>query len=360
MWSRSRTAIASRAKSSYLERGRLEFKTDDAGTLLLEWDKVASLVATRLFEVILADGRRYLGSLGSGEPRSLAIVEPQQTTRLQMADVTHIWPIGSNFWRRIDGSIDAGFSYTRSSGVAQLNLNSDTVFRAPAFETRVTLSLTTTQKNDGSGRDDRGALEASHLRYPWRRWFIAGAARFERNESLGIELRSQLAGAAGPRLINNNRGQLAIGAGLVVNDERGVDVEATQNVEGLLLFRSSFHTYDRPTTTFDTALQYLSQPQRSRTPPGTTRRRHQAGSLEGPVRVGERLQQLRQPAAEPGVQHQRHWDRVLGWLDVLKVPGPTGIYSWTAQARSHHVGSSCQRLGWCEDVAREPTGAAGS
>ena len=27
-----------------LERGRLEFKTDDAGTLYLEWDKLASLV----------------------------------------------------------------------------------------------------------------------------------------------------------------------------------------------------------------------------------------------------------------------------------------------------------------------------
>ena len=30
-----------------LERGRLEFKTDDAGTLYLEWDKLVSLVATR-------------------------------------------------------------------------------------------------------------------------------------------------------------------------------------------------------------------------------------------------------------------------------------------------------------------------
>ena len=29
-----------------LERGRLEFKTDDAGTLYLEWDKLSSLVST--------------------------------------------------------------------------------------------------------------------------------------------------------------------------------------------------------------------------------------------------------------------------------------------------------------------------
>ena len=45
-----------------------------------------------------------------------------------MAEVTLITPIGRSFWRQLDGSIDAGFSYTRSSGVAQLNLNSDTVY----------------------------------------------------------------------------------------------------------------------------------------------------------------------------------------------------------------------------------------
>jgi len=239
-----------------LERGRLEFKTDDAGTLMLEWDKVASLVSARQFEVVLIDGRRYLGGLGPADPRAIAVLEGQQTTRLPMPDVTRISPIGSSFWRKIDGSIDAGFNYTRSSGVAQLNLHSTTAYRVPAAQTRLTVSLTTTETDDGSRRDDRGAVEASYLRFPWRRWFVTGAARFENNESLGIELRSQLGVAAGPRLIDNNRAQLSLGAGLAVNDERGLDVAATQTVEALFLVRSSFFTYDRPTTSFDLALQY--------------------------------------------------------------------------------------------------------
>jgi hypothetical protein len=173
-----------------------------------------------------------------------------------MAEVTRLAPIGRSFWSRIDGSIDAGFNYTRSSGVAQLNLNADTLYRRPAFQARVSLSLTATENADGSGRDDRGSLEASYLRYPWRRWFILGAGRLENNESLGIQLRSQLAAAAGPRLVNSNRAQLALGAGLVVNDERGVDVEPTQNVEALVVFTTSFYTYDRPTTNLDVGLQY--------------------------------------------------------------------------------------------------------
>jgi hypothetical protein len=43
-----------------LDRGRLEFKTDDAGTLYLEWDKLVSVVSKRRVEVVTTDGRRFL------------------------------------------------------------------------------------------------------------------------------------------------------------------------------------------------------------------------------------------------------------------------------------------------------------
>ena len=250
-----------------LERGRLEFKTDDAGTLYLEWDKLASVVATRVVEVLTVDGTRYLGSLGRAPDRSIRVVTPEQDVPLTMLEVTLITPIGRSFWRKLDGSVDAGFSYTRSSGVAQLNLNSDTLYRKPASSTRLTASLSITQTEDEEDRDDRGSLAISYLRYPWQRWFVTGAAQFETNQSLGLDLRSQVAGAVGPRLINSNRAQMTAGAGLVFNDERGVDVEPTQNVEALFVFRTSYYTYDRPKTNLDVSLQYypsLSNPGRQR------------------------------------------------------------------------------------------------
>jgi hypothetical protein len=239
-----------------LERGRLEFKTDDAGTLYLEWDKLDNVVTRRLVEVVLADGRRFLGSLGPSPSRSIAVVAPEGVASLQMGEVTLIRAMGGNFWRKLDGSIDAGFSYTRSSGVAQLNLNTDTVFRRPASQARLTASLTATRTDDEDGRDDRGTVEASYLRYRWQEVFVAAAGRFETNESLGLVLRSQIGAVVGPRLVNSNRGQLMLGAGLAFNDERGVDVEPTQNVEALLTFVTSFYTYDRPKTNLDVSLEY--------------------------------------------------------------------------------------------------------
>ena len=239
-----------------LDRGRLEFSTDDAGTLYLEWDKLVSVVATRQVEVVTNDGRRFLGSLSLADARWISVVGPDSSAALQMSEVTIIRPIGTSFWRKLDGSVDFGFSYTRSSGVAQLNVNTDTVYRRPASQIRLTASLTATEQDDDEGRDDRGTLEGSYLRYPWREWFVVSAGRFDTNKSLGLELRSQVGVTTGPRLVNSNRAQLAIGAGLAVNDERGIDVESVRNIEAILVLRTSFYTYDRPKTNLDVSVQY--------------------------------------------------------------------------------------------------------
>ena len=239
-----------------LDRGRLEYKTDDAGTLYLEWDKLLSVVAARNVEVVTTAGLRFVGSLGHSTDRVLDVHTLNAVINLPMPQVTRITPVGERFWRQLDGSIDSGFSYTKSSGIATLNLNSDTIYRKPAFSGRITASTTITQTDDEEGRDDRGYIEGSYLRYPWQQWFILIATRFETNQSLGLVLRSQVGGTVGPRLVDSNRAQFSLGAGMAFNDERGVDVEPTQNVEGILTLRASYFTYDQPKTNLDVSLAY--------------------------------------------------------------------------------------------------------
>jgi hypothetical protein len=139
--------------------------------------------------------------------------------------------------------------------VAQTNLNWDTVYRRPGFQARLTASTTQTKQDDGS-RDDRSTIELTYLRYAWQKWFLAAVGTFENNESLGLELRSQAGAAFGPRLIRGRRMEMVAGGGLAVNKERGVDVEPTENVEGLFVFQMSYFTYDRPKTNLDVGLQY--------------------------------------------------------------------------------------------------------
>src|SRR5687768_5703658 len=77
-----------------LGRGRLEFSTDDAGTLYLEWDKLVSVVSTRRLEVVTGDGRRFLGSLGPAPDRFVTVIGDSETVSLPMAEVTIVRHIG--------------------------------------------------------------------------------------------------------------------------------------------------------------------------------------------------------------------------------------------------------------------------
>lgn len=241
---------------STLSRGQLEYKTDDQGTLYIEWDKVATVTSTHQFEVGTSDGQRVVGSIRSDPGRVLIVVGPMGPVSLLMTDVTVITKIGRSFWLKLDGSVDIGFSYTKSSDIAQLNINTSVLYRSPSFEARLQGSGTATQTNDG-GQDDRGTLQASYVRYRGARWFVGAGAGLETNESLGIKLRTQFSGAVGQRLVNTNRSQLAVGGGLSVNEENGVDTEATTNVEAMMTFRTSYYAYDFPKTNIDVSFQYF-------------------------------------------------------------------------------------------------------
>jgi hypothetical protein len=240
-----------------LSRGRLSLKTDDAGTIQIEWNKILRIEAQqRVFDVSTSDGRRFFGSLGATGDGLVLVVGSAGADSLPMAEVTSIAPIGKSFWKKLDGSFDAGFSYTRSSGVATTTLNSDVVFRRPDFKAELTGSATVTAQSDETKNDSRSSLQFSYVRYRGGQWFVAGTGGVESNESLGLVLRSQLAAAVGKRLVDTNRAQLNIGGGLSVNNEQGVDTGSTQNLEGLLGVDMSYYTYDSPKTNLDVSLKY--------------------------------------------------------------------------------------------------------
>ncbi|HEU4928432.1 MAG TPA: hypothetical protein VFU38_01280, partial [Candidatus Krumholzibacteria bacterium] len=221
-----------------LERGRIEFSTDDIGTIYLEWDKVATLTSTRQFELVVTDGSRYLGSLSTDAAGRMLVTGANVT--LALAEVTSIRPIGSGFWAKLDGSLDIGFSYTRSSAIAQLNVNTTTVYRRPAFEGRLTGSGTITQTDEEEERDDRGSLQLALFRYRGQRRYMGLGGGVETNDSLGLELRTQAGVTTGLRWVNSNRAQVWTGGGVMVNNERGVDTGTTQNIEGVASLRASY------------------------------------------------------------------------------------------------------------------------
>jgi hypothetical protein len=250
-----------------LSRGRLALKTDDAGTINIEWDKIRRIQSTRLFEIETTDGRRLLGSISSPQDRQIAIGVLANPLTFAMDDVTRLTPIGASFWSKLEGSVNAGFSYSHSAQLSQITFNQDAVYRRPAFQFRMASAATLTQQQ-GAEDDNRASLSGDYIRYRGLRWFIASGGRLESNQSLGLVLRSQAGGTVGLRLVNTNRAQFETGAGMVFNNEKAVDqTESTQNLEAVFMVNTSYYTYDSPKTTIDFSTLYypsLSQAGRQR------------------------------------------------------------------------------------------------
>ena len=233
-----------------LKRGQLEVRTDHLGTVYIKWEKIAGLVATRRFDIRTEDGRDFLGTFSPSAAGTVTVVQDSGSVVLPIVEVTEIAPIGSNFWRRLDGSLDAGFTYTRSSGVGQINVDLDTTFRRPSFLLQLDANTIVT-RTDGEDTGSRSSATLSYFGTKHERWLVLGSLQFERNASLGLALRSVVNGGLGYRILNSNRAQFYAGGGLSANEEQGVDVAAVTNLEGLFTTSFSFYTYDFPKTSFD-------------------------------------------------------------------------------------------------------------
>ena len=230
-----------------LDLGKLEVSTGAMSTVYIKWDRVAELTAPERFEIETSDGTRFYGSLAPAAPGKLGMVLDQHTEEVPFEQVVRISPIHHTFWRRLDGSVNVGATYARSSGVGQGTFNANVITRRPRFEGSSSLSLTLTQQQEEPDTT-RAVLTLGYSRLLQNRWFIPGAGRFEHNSDLGVDLRSSVGIGVGRFLVQTNRSRFGAMGGIVVNREVPVSGESTSNLEAAFGADYSFFTYDTPKT----------------------------------------------------------------------------------------------------------------
>lgn len=240
-----------------LDRGRLTVTTDDLGTVYIEWLKIVSVTTKATFRVETSSGLRLLGRLDAGPPdsKALAVVADTGTVAINMESVVYAAPIGSSFWSKLDGSFDTGMSYTQSSGVGQVNINSTVTYRRPTVIFQLTgASYFTAQ--DEAENTSRHTLQFASSRSIFKQslWMLLGG--IDRNEELGYELRSTVSAGFGHYLARSNRAIVVVSGGLSVNEELPVDGDAVSNLDGLISLRQSFFTYDFPKTSMSLAADF--------------------------------------------------------------------------------------------------------
>jgi hypothetical protein len=229
-----------------LERGRLRLSTDDLGTVEIEWDKIASVEATAPFDVDDLAGRRYMGSLAPGpDPGRLLVSWGGRTESLELLSVVRIRRLSKSFWKRLDGSVDVGASYTSASSLFKLDLAGNIGVERPGYAVSVDGSSTLSTQ-PGVEDTRRSALALGYERRFPKRWVALGQGQLEQNRELGFDLRSSVTAGGGRYLAQGRRDKLLTGLGLSVNREQPVEGDATTNVEAVAVIAYDRFSHDFP------------------------------------------------------------------------------------------------------------------
>ncbi len=239
-----------------LQFGILSFKTDDMGTLQIEWVKIQHVISKDFFEVELQDSRVFFGSLDTTYSRRQMLIRGFTEDKSVFRDfVVTITPIKESFWDILDGSIKLGFNFTKGNQSGQFNLGGNTKYRTKNYNSEINLNsiISFQEQNETSRKQD---LSFSLQRFLPGKWLVGGGLALEQNTELGINLRASITAGGGYNVVHSNNDLLFTVLGLSLNREMYLDsTEASFNLEGIASVQYQLFIYDHPKASLTTFLK---------------------------------------------------------------------------------------------------------
>ncbi len=238
-----------------LERGKLRFKTAATDTIAIEWDDVANLSSVQNLQVETTAGARYLGTLvRSAEPAMILVRAASESVTLRMADVVLMTPIEDRGLERLDGDVSLGYNFAKASEVQQLQFALDLEARTETRIFGMTAAHVQSDSED-SATSQRQSLDLSYTRLRANRWVTGAVARLDRNDELGLDLRTSIGAGGGRYLRQTNSATLLLAGGLQLSRENvSGDVADEDTIEAFATLEWDWFRYDTPELDLSTQL----------------------------------------------------------------------------------------------------------
>ena len=225
-----------------LDRGKLRFKTRTMDTVFINWVDIESIDSDKYLRVERTDGTFHYGIIAESDLTNELVVEDRgQEVEVPILAVSTIQPIRVQqaFWRRIEGDLSAGIDFKTASDILLINLATNLRFREEKYELGLSANWNETSRTEDNN-SSRADVTGNYTRFLRNRWFWRGSGSLERNEELGLDLRTLIAATAGRYLIQKPMLRLELNAGLAGNWEERQD-GTTTSAEGVI--RSSLEIF---------------------------------------------------------------------------------------------------------------------
>jgi hypothetical protein len=237
-----------------LARGKLDYSTDDAGRLSVEWVKVARLTSRNSFDALDSDGKRHFGRLDTSAADGFVVFANPGADTLAIGNVIGITPIEATLIQRLSAYLDVGFSLAKANQASTFSLAGQVEYRGPAMGTQVSYD-SYAQGQESVQTTTRNTLRSSVSWYLQQRWSAVALGQFEQNEELDLDHRLSLGGAANRMLRHTNQMELTLGAGLVGTQEQfSTESSDKTSLEALVAANWDVFHFDSPKLDFSTEI----------------------------------------------------------------------------------------------------------
>ncbi len=201
----------------------LNFNTDPAGLLSIEWRHVTALTSKYEYRIELSGGVRHFGSLGPPKaPGQLSIVSPSGPIEVDLVDVVQIVPIEHGFWKRLDGSANFGFTYTQANDALQYNLSGDATYRTRKNYGKLS-SQSIFSSQEGGETTNQHYVQLLLAQVTKKQWGSFELGQIASNPDQGYDLRYIVGGGATNVFIESSRKLFFLNLGAVYNRENVTD-----------------------------------------------------------------------------------------------------------------------------------------
>jgi putative salt-induced outer membrane protein YdiY len=200
-----------------LQSGELRFKSDYmAEAVRLDWSRIERLESKSTFMILLVDGKLVtdvIRLLPSHSDEVANFVIGNSGITVHQLDVIRITPADRHFWKRLEGSIDFGFSFTSGNDQYQTNLAATSTYRTGEH------SFTASIDSSFSGQTEGDSLTRNQFSFDYRkqlsrRWYVGGLFDLLHSDQQSLDLRTTVGALAGRNVVQTENTRLSLFAGI--------------------------------------------------------------------------------------------------------------------------------------------------
>jgi hypothetical protein len=165
---------------------------------------------------------------------------------IHIVKIYELTSMDNDFFKRLNGNVSAGLSFTKSSQIGQINFSASVQFATKLFNYQLSVSSIGSIDSGKYSRDNENVFLANSYDLT-PSWFLSGAAQYQRNLELSISRRYLFLLGIGNKLIIKKNMRLLVTTGMTFSQEKSIEgVSSGLLFEIPVMFQFNYYQFRHP------------------------------------------------------------------------------------------------------------------